>query len=98
MSSSAALITCKTDPAVKEQARRVFADLGLDMTSAINMFLRQVVRTNGIPFALSAGPVTPAINPAMVYTPQVGADGTPILPADWDDPEDAVYDTLYADA
>ena len=34
----------------------------------------------------------------MVYTPQVGADGTPILPADWDDPEDAVYDTLYADA
>ncbi len=98
MSSATALITCKTDPAIKEQARRVFADLGLDMTSAINIFLRQVVRNNGIPFALSAGPVTPTINKAMVYEPKLNTAGEPILPTDWDDPEDAIYDALYADA
>ena len=32
----------------------VFSALGLDMTSAINVFLRQAIRQNGIPFSLVA--------------------------------------------
>jgi len=35
---------------VKEQAQQLFADLGMDMTTAINVFLRQAVRYGGIPF------------------------------------------------
>ena len=45
-----ATMTIRTDPAIKAQAQKVFADLGMDMTTAINVFLRQVIRHNGFPF------------------------------------------------
>ena len=35
-----------------DQAEAIFADLGLNMTTAVNMFLRAVIREDGIPFAL----------------------------------------------
>ena len=37
---------------VKEQAERVFSDLGLTMTAAVNLFLRAAIRERGIPFPL----------------------------------------------
>ena len=39
---------------VKDKAQNVFSALGLDMTSAVNVFLRQAIRKNGIPFELVA--------------------------------------------
>lgn len=43
-------INIRTDEQVKVDAERVFAELGLSMSSAINVFLRQVIRENGLPF------------------------------------------------
>ena len=40
------------DKDVKEQADRIFSELGLNMTTAINMFLRIAIHENGIPFSL----------------------------------------------
>ena len=37
---------------IKEQAEEIFAELGLNMTTAVNMFLRTAVREHGIPFPL----------------------------------------------
>ena len=45
-------LNIRTDKAVKEEADRIFAELGLNMTTAINMFLRTTIREHGIPFAL----------------------------------------------
>jgi len=45
-------LNIRTDKDVKEQADRIFSELGLNMTTAINMFLRTTIRENGIPFAL----------------------------------------------
>ena len=45
-------LNVRTDKDVKEQADRIFAELGLNMTTAINIFLRTTIRENGIPFAL----------------------------------------------
>ena len=45
-----ATMTIRTDPAIKAQAQKVFADLGMDMTTAINVFLCQAIRHNGFPF------------------------------------------------
>jgi len=45
-------LNIRTDKDIKEQADRIFSELGLTMTTAINMFLRTTVRENGIPFAL----------------------------------------------
>ena len=43
-------MTIRTDSVVKKQAQNLFANLGLDMSTAVNMFLRQSIRYNGLPF------------------------------------------------
>ena len=45
-------LNIRIDKEIKDQADRIFSDLGLNMTTAINMFLRTTIRENGIPFAL----------------------------------------------
>ena len=47
-------ITVRVDENVKKEAGRVFKNIGLDMSTAINVYLKQVIRSNGIPFSLSA--------------------------------------------
>jgi DNA-damage-inducible protein J len=51
---SATNINIRIDSKVKTDAQEVFASLGLDMTTAINIFLRQSIRQKGIPFQLIA--------------------------------------------
>lgn len=45
-------LNIRTDKKVKEDAEKIFGELGLNMTSAINIFLRASIRESGIPFAL----------------------------------------------
>ena len=45
-------LNIRTEKAVKEQADELFSELGLNMTTAINMFLRTAIREHGIPFNL----------------------------------------------
>lgn len=45
-------LNIRTDKAVKDQAEAIFTELGLNMTTAINMFLRTTIREHGIPFEL----------------------------------------------
>ena len=42
----------KIEPTLKKQAQKLFADLGLDMTTAVNIFLRQAVKEHAIPFRI----------------------------------------------
>jgi DNA-damage-inducible protein J len=49
---SATNINIRVDSQIKNAAQEVFAALGLDMTTAINIFLRQSIRQKGIPFPL----------------------------------------------
>lgn len=42
----------RMDETTKKQAQQLFAEFGLDMTTAINMFLKQSVREQRIPFEL----------------------------------------------
>ena len=51
-----AQISLRVDDEVKRRAERTFDDIGLSMSTAINIFLRAVVRENRIPFELSADP------------------------------------------
>ena len=45
-----AYLNIRTDKDVKAQAEKIFDALGLNMSTAINIFLRQAIRENGIPF------------------------------------------------
>ena len=46
----------RMDSEIKEQAQKIFAEFGLDMTTAINIFLRQAIRERGMPFDLHLKP------------------------------------------
>ena len=50
-------INIRVDNDIKKQAQEVFASLGLDMTTAINVFLRQAIQKHGLPFPVTSGPV-----------------------------------------
>lgn len=51
-----AQINVRVDDDIKRNAERTFDDIGLSMSTAINIFLKTVVRENRIPFELSADP------------------------------------------
>ena len=45
-------LNIRTEKEIKDQAEAIFSELGLNMTTAINLFLRTTIRENGIPFTL----------------------------------------------
>ena len=47
---------------IKKQAQELFSQFGLDMTTAVNMFLRQAIRQQGIPFTLQLDPFYSEVN------------------------------------
>lgn len=51
-----AQISLRIDDEVKRNAEKTLDDIGLSMSTAINIFLKTVVRENRIPFELSADP------------------------------------------
>ena len=42
----------RIDAGIKQEATVLFSQLGLDMSSAVNMFLHQCVLCGGLPFAV----------------------------------------------
>ncbi len=42
--------TMRLDPEVKDEALKVLEPLGLNLTSAVNIFLKAVIREKGLPF------------------------------------------------
>ena len=49
-------INVRVDTDLKQAAESLFSDLGLDMSSAITMFLKSAVSNNGIPFEVKRVP------------------------------------------
>lgn len=44
------IICFRTKQLTKRKAEKIFSDMGVSMSSALNMFLTQVVRDKGLPF------------------------------------------------
>ena len=47
-------LNIRIDRDVKEQADKLFSELGFNMTTAINAFIRQALRERAIPFYIKA--------------------------------------------
>ena len=59
-------INIRVDSEVKSEAQNVLTSLGLDMTTAINIFLRQTIRQRGIPFVVAEEPVKKSPKPGCL--------------------------------
>lgn len=46
-------ITIRTDKEIKDKVKELYAALGMDLTTAVNVFFRQSLLHNGMPFELS---------------------------------------------
>jgi len=49
-------VTVRMDENLKKQAETLFEDMGLNMTTAITIFAKAVVRQGKIPFEIAADP------------------------------------------
>ncbi|MBP8641316.1 MAG: type II toxin-antitoxin system RelB/DinJ family antitoxin [Oscillospiraceae bacterium] len=55
-------LNLRVNPTIKQQAEDVLKQLGVPMATAVDMFLRQITLTGGIPFAVSLPKAPTAIN------------------------------------
>ena len=53
MSAKTSNVSFRIDTDIKNQADSLFAQLGLNMTTAFNIFLRQAIREGALPFAVT---------------------------------------------
>ena len=58
-------INIRVDADVKAQAQRLFSALGMDLTTAVNVFLRQSIEQGGIPFVIAQKRYNPETELAM---------------------------------
>ena len=58
-------MTIRMNREVKETAQKIFSDLGIDMSTAVNVFLRQVIFHNGFPFEVTLKTPNPVTRAAM---------------------------------
>ena len=47
------LLQVRVEDSLKDEAARVFEDLGIDTSTAVRMFLKRAVMDNGIPFRMT---------------------------------------------
>jgi DNA-damage-inducible protein J len=80
-------LNVRVDSATKKQAEAVFAALGMNMSTGINIFLAQVARSRAIPFVLelSGDPIERRMRDAVnAKVSVVKSSGSPV----------ALYDDL----
>lgn len=56
-------INIRIDEDLKKEAESLFSELGMNMTTAVNIFIRQSIRQGGIPFEVTTQ-TDPFYNPA----------------------------------
>ena len=64
----------RIETAVKEQATVLFAELGMDMSSAVNIFLRQCILRGGLPFSVELPNYSPKTLDALAEARKISRD------------------------
>ena len=66
MSADAVKLQVRMDRSLKEEAEEIFAEMGLDTTTAVRIFFTKVARTRSIPFRLNAEPEFTPVQEASI--------------------------------
>ena len=64
----------RIDEDLKKQAAELFSQLGLDMSSAMNIFLKQCVLHEGLPFNIELPKYKPEVIEAMEEARRIARD------------------------
>jgi DNA-damage-inducible protein J len=72
-------LTVRIDAGIKTEAEKLFEDLGMSISTAFNIFLRQAVRAQAIPFTISRGITNRTTLAAMREAEQIAND--PAVPS-----------------
>lgn len=64
----------RIDENLKKQATELFSQLGMDMSSAMNIFLRQCVMRGGLPFDVVVPQYKPEVIEAMEEAKRISKD------------------------
>ncbi len=77
MASNTSNVSFRIDADIKNQADRLFSQLGMNMTTAFNIFLRQSIREGSIPFSITVNTPNADTVAAMLEAERLGegADG-----------------------
>lgn len=57
-----ATITFKIDDKTKKEASELYESMGLDLSSALRLFIKQSLVTRSIPFVIKADELTPVLD------------------------------------
>ena len=72
-------LTLRVDSDLRREAESLFSELGMSVSTALTIFLRQAVRVQGIPFAIGKNTVNRATLAAMREAERIADD--PSVPA-----------------
>ena len=85
----------KIDEETKKEAQKLFKDLGLSLSTAINIFLKQAIREKGIPFYINSLPENSELAQAFEETKRIKKN--PSNYKSYSSPEEMFKDVLGED-
>ena len=88
-------ISIKIDEETKKEAQKLFKDLGLSLSTAINIFLKQAIREKGIPFYINSLPENSELVQAFEEAKQIKKN--PSNYKSYSSPEEMFKDVLGED-
>lgn len=74
MAGNTTNISIRMDAQLKEQADELFAELGMNISTAFNIFVRQSLREGGIPFDVSLNQPNKETIAAMLEAERIAKD------------------------
>lgn len=66
-------LNLRVNPDVKKSAEEVLSKLGIPMSTAIDIYLKQISMTGGIPFAVSLPKAPTSVNADLMTTDEIHA-------------------------
>lgn len=85
----------KIDEETKKEAQKLFKDLGLNLSTAVNIFLKQAIREKGIPFYINSLPENSELAQAFEEAKQIKKN--PSNYKSYSSPEEMFKDVLGED-
>jgi DNA-damage-inducible protein J len=74
MNNKTSNVSFRIDTEIKNQADILFARLGLNMTTAFNIFIRQAIREGSIPFTVTVNTPNAETVAAMLEAERIARD------------------------